>query len=120
MPYEIYKLVHLFGIFSVMIALAATIMHVLRGGTRADNPYRRGFGILHGVGIFLILLGGFGMLARIDTGFQGWVIAKLIIWLVVGAAMGLVYRGAGIARATLIALPLLGVLAAYFALYKPL
>jgi hypothetical protein len=122
MPYPVYKLIHYFGIFTVLIALAVTCFHVLRGGTRADNPARRGISIAHGLGILLILVGGFGMLARLGImqgGLPGWVIAKLIVWLLFGAAIALPYRRPASARSLLWALPLLAVLAAYFALYKP-
>jgi hypothetical protein len=122
MPYQIYKLIHFLGIFSLLVALAVAAAHVLRGGTRANNPYRRTLGIVHGIAAFLILLGGFGMLARLGVvqgGLPGWIWAKLAIWLVAGAAIALVYRGASQARTVLIAVPLLAVLAAYFALYKP-
>ena len=58
MPYAVYKLVHFLGIFTLLTAMAATCMHVMRGGTRANNPHRRALGIAHGVAAFLILLGG--------------------------------------------------------------
>jgi hypothetical protein len=121
-PYQVYKLVHFFGIFTVLVALAVTCFHAMRGGTRADNPARRGIALAHGMGMFLILLGGFGMLARlgiITAGLPSWIIAKLIIWGVLGAALALPYRVPRAARPLLWALPILGVLAAYFALYKP-
>lgn len=122
MPYQLYKLIHFLGIFMIMIVLAAACMHVLRGGTRADNPHRRTIGIVHGIASFLILLGGFGMLARLGVmqgGLPGWIYAKLVVWIVASGSIALVYRGPDLARALLIALPLLGVLAGYFALYKP-
>jgi hypothetical protein len=121
-PYQAYKLIHFLGIFSLLISVAIAGAHVLRGGTRADNPYRRTLSIVHGLASFLILLGGFGMLARLDIlqgGLPGWVWGKLVIWLLAGASMGVVYRSAGLARTVVIALPVLAVIAAYFALYKP-
>ena len=120
--YQVYKLVHYLGIFSLVIALAVTCFHVLRGGTRADNPYRKRIAMAHGLGAFLILLGGFGMLARlgiVQAGLPGWIIAKLTVWLFLGFAIILPYRAPASARPLLWALPLLAVLAAYFALYKP-
>jgi hypothetical protein len=122
MPYPIYKLIHLAGIFMVLLALAAMSIHALRGGTRAGDPHRRALAIAHGTGIFLILLGGFGMLARlgiVQGGLPGWILAKLGIWAILGAAMALAYRGRTLARLTLLAVPALAVLAAAFALYKP-
>ena len=122
MPYAVYKLIHLFGIFTVVAALAATCMHASSGGTRADNPYRRALGAAHGIATFLILLGGFGMLARlgiVQGGLPRWIYIKLAIWLLLGAAMLLPYRGKPAARLLLFALPLLTVLGAAVALYKP-
>ncbi|MGH7500717.1 MAG: hypothetical protein ACREL7_03065 [Longimicrobiales bacterium] len=122
MPYIVYKLIHYLGIFMMLTTLAATCMHVLRGGTRADNPHRRVTGAVHGVAAFLILLGGFGMLARlgiVQGGLPAWTLLKLGIWGILGLALMLAYRGAGYARLVLVAVPLLAVLAAAIALYKP-
>jgi hypothetical protein len=120
--YFVYKLIHFLGMFTLVIVLAAASMHVLRGGRRDDNPYRRAFGIVHGVSSFLIILGGFGMLARlgiVQGGLPAWVVAKLAIWLVLSGAIAFVYRGPGIARALLVSMPILVVIAAAIALYKP-
>jgi hypothetical protein len=122
MPYPVYKLIHFLGIFVVLLALAAMSMHALRGGTRASDPHRRTLAIAHGVGGFLILLGGFGMLARlgiVQAGLPGWIWAKLTIWVVVGALIALAYRTRGLARLTLLAAPVLALAAAAIALYKP-
>ena len=119
--YQIYKLIHFFGIFSTLVALAAICLHVIRNGTQADNPLRKQLAALHGGGLFLALLGGFGMLARIGISpASGWVIAKLVIWFILGASLALVYRRTTSARTVLFLLPVLAVLAAYFALYKPI
>ncbi|MGH7470632.1 MAG: hypothetical protein ACRENP_22015 [Longimicrobiales bacterium] len=120
--YEIYKLIHYFGIIVVVIAIAITCFHVLSGGTRADNPARKSIGIWHGLAMVFILVGGFGMLARlgiVQSGLPGWVIAKLIVWLLLGMAIVLPYRKPALARPVLWALPFLAVLAAFLALYKP-
>lgn len=122
MPYAAYKLIHLLGIFTMIGALVAAGMHVLRGGTRADDPYRRVLSVAHGVAAFLILLGGFGMLARMGVMHEGvpsWAKVKLVIWVALGASMALPYRGRGLARGMLIALPALLLAAAATALYKP-
>lgn len=119
--YQVYKLVHFFGIATVLIALGVTCFHAARGGTRQDNPFRRPLAIAHGTGMFLILLGGFGMLARLGlvAGLPGWIYAKLGIWVIFGALIAVPYRLRGAARPIFWALPFLIVLAAYFALYKP-
>src|SRR5215207_40641 len=122
MPYTIYKLMHFLGIFMLIAAFAATSMHVLRGGTRADNPYRRVLGVVHGIAAALILTGGFGMLARMGVmhgGLPNWIYVKLGIWFVLAGAMVVPYLGPRYARTILVAVPVLAVLAAATALYKP-
>jgi len=121
-PYTAYKLVHFLGIFALVTMLATVATHALMGGTRADAPHRRALGISFGAAMFLVLLGGFGMLSRLGiahTGLPTWVLLKLAIWTTLGVLIALPYRGRGYARAILIALPLLGVLAGATALYKP-
>jgi uncharacterized membrane protein SirB2 len=124
MPYTTYKLIHFFGIFLLIAALAASSMNAMRGGNRSDWPWRKALGASHGIAAFLILLGGFGMLARIgvmhDAGLPGWVVAKLVIWLALAAAIVMPRLGQGYAKALMAALPLLAVGAGALALFKPL
>lgn len=122
MSYIAYKLLHFLGIFTMLTALAATAMHAARGGTRADNPYRRTLGFAHGVAALLILTGGFGMLARMGAmhgALPAWVLVKLGIWVTLGGAMALPYRGRAMAKGLLVAVPLLAAAAGATALYKP-
>ena len=121
-PYATYKLVHFLGIFVAIVSVAAASVHVLRGGTRQDMPYRRWFGISHGVAMLLVLTGGFGMLARlgiVQGGLPGWIYAKLAIWVLLGAAPALAYRVRKLAPALLVLVPFLAVAAGALALYKP-
>jgi hypothetical protein len=80
-------------------------------------------GTVHGVGAFLILLGGFGMLARMGflhgSNFPGWLWAKIVIWALLSAIVLLPYRKAALARPFIVLLPLLAGVAVYMALYKP-
>ena len=122
MSYVVYKLMHFLGIFMLITALAATSMHVLRGGSRTDNPYRRMLGVAHGVAALLILTGGFGMLARMGVmhgALPNWIYVKLAIWVTLAAAMMVPYLGPRYARALLMAVPVLAVAAGATALYKP-
>jgi hypothetical protein len=121
MPYATYKLMHFFGIFIIIVVVAAASMHTLRGGSRADMPYRRWFAVAHGIAALMVLTGGFGMLARLGGmhgALPGWVYAKLVIWGALGASLFLAYRR-GNALALLIALPLLALAAGAIAIYKP-
>lgn len=124
LPYQLYKIVHILGIALLVTGLAAVTMHALTGGLRRENRARGLIAALHGTGLLLILVGGFGMLARLGfahgTMFPGWLLAKLAIWALLGAAIALPYRRPAMARPMLVAVPLLAALAAYLAVYKPL
>ena len=80
-------------------------------------------GSIHGIGAFLILLGGFGMLARLGflhgANFPGWLWVKIIVWVILSAVVLLPYRRPGLAKPFLLVLPLLAGVAVYMALYKP-
>jgi hypothetical protein len=122
--YQLYNLVHIVGIVLVMAGLGGIALTAATVG-RPDGAWtRRSIGIFHGVGVFLILLGGFGMLARLGivqgTAWPGWVWAKVGVWGVLGAAAFLPYRFRGSGWPLLLLLPVLGGLAAYMAIYKPL
>lgn len=122
-PYAVYKVVHLLGMFLLFTILGGIALHVLNGGTRESNVGRKLAGALHGVALFVILLGGFGMLARLGLvkgAFPGWIWAKLTIWVLLGAFGTLPYRRPGLAKIWLVGLPVLGALAAWFAIYKPI
>lgn len=125
-PRDLYEIVHLIGIALTMAALGATALHALEGGTRRGPRARRALIALYGAGLFLILLGGFGMLARLGiaragmAAFPGWLWAKLAVWGVLGAVMLLPYRRPAWGMPMLLLAPLLIGLATYFALYKPI
>jgi hypothetical protein len=125
-PYPFYKLVHIIGIVLAMSALGgAALVAIVGGPTEGRASPRRMLAALHGLGAFLILLGGFGMLARLGIvqgglgSFPGWLLVKIAVWAIVAAALFVPRRRPELARAVLYSLPLLGGLAAYMAIYKP-
>lgn len=58
-----------------------------------DSKPARLPGILHGVGLVLMLVAGFGLQARLELGFPPWLICKVGVWLLIGALPVLVRRG---------------------------
>lgn len=116
-----YKTIHVFAVILTFTILGGLALHAANGGSRDTNSLRKLTGILHGVGLLLILVTGFGALARLGMGggLPGWVWAKLVLWLILGAAAATFKRGPGLARLVLWLLPVLGGVAAWLALYKP-
>jgi len=79
--YRFYKILHLTGVFGMLLALGSAAA----AGPQIDLDARRRNGILHGIGMVLIIVAGFGMLSRGNLGFPGWVIVKVFLYIVVGA-----------------------------------
>ncbi len=121
--HQFYNVVHIVGIILAMSSLGGAALLAMTGGSRAEPSPRRLLASLHGLGVFLILLGGFGMLARLGIvhggGFPRWLWVKLTVWVIVAAAAFVPRRAPGLARPLLLSLPVLGGLAAYMAIYKP-
>ena len=123
MSYLAYKLVHLLGIFAMLVGLGGMAAHAAAGHSREENKSLRALMFLHGFGALVALTGGFGLLARLelesDGIFPGWLWAKIGLWLVLGGLIALPYRKQGLARWLLFVLPLVGLIGAYLANYKP-
>lgn len=118
--YETYKILHLLGLTLVILSLGGILVHVINGGSKASNTFRKGIMITHGVGLLLLLVAGFGMLVRIGIhSVPAWVGGKLVIWLALGAFVGVAYKSQSLARKLWIVVPVLVVLAAYLAIAKP-
>lgn len=127
MSYPVYKVLHLLGILTVFTALGGAAVLALRekSGTDAaeDRPVRKVLMMLHGVGLVVIVVAGFGLMARKGIGHGGdlpaWIYGKAAIWLALGAAVGFIRRSSGKALWWVVALPLLGTLAAWLAVMQP-
>ncbi|NDV62990.1 hypothetical protein G0Q06_11050 [Puniceicoccales bacterium CK1056] len=90
MPYQFYQIMHLVGVFMVFLAYGGLIV---RSATGSENKDVRRLGaITSGLGLLLILVGGFGLLARLNYGWPGWVLVKVGIWVVLGAMIVLINR----------------------------
>ena len=116
--YLTYRLIHLSGIALVLLGLGASIMHARTGG----EPAARKFAVAaHGAGLLLILVAGFGLLARMQISWPwpGWVHPKILIWLLLGAMPALIKRKPALATPFFWFTFLLFVAAAWFAGTKP-
>ena len=114
MSYEFYKILHLTGVFGLLLALGAAAA----AGPQIDSAARRRNGILHGIGMVLVAVAGFGMLSRGNLGFPGWVAVKTLLYLLVGALPMVARRRHAPLQFTLIGL-LLAFAATWIAVARP-
>jgi hypothetical protein len=119
MSYQVYKLIHILGIVLVFMALGAQAFHGANGGTKETNKLRGLVMGTHGVGMLLLLVAGFGALAKLQpmsAGLPGWLHPKLLIWVLIGAAPVILNRKPELGKVMWVVLPLLALGAAYFGL----
>jgi hypothetical protein len=121
MTIETYRLLHFAALFLTFVALGALSGQAARGGPREAWVGRRALLGLHGIGLTLGLISGFGLLARLGlTGAPpGWAWAKLLVWIALGAAPAVFSRSPRLAQAAWLALPLLGLTLAALGRFKP-
>ncbi|MDP2471797.1 MAG: hypothetical protein Q8W45_06895 [Candidatus Palauibacterales bacterium] len=119
---DVYKLVHVAGLLMVFMSLGGLALHGINGGTKDSNGARRLTTLTYGIGLLLILLGGFGWLGAtgmLSQGVPGWTWAKLAIWLTIGALLAVPAVKPELSRLVWFVAPALGVLAAWLARTKP-
>jgi len=116
-----YKVLHITGVLFLFLALGAGILRSSMAATRAEaeGSDRRLIPVTHGLALLLILVAGFGAVARLGLGFPPWVWVKMGIWLVMAVLLVVVRRTPRLAAVWWVVVPLLGAAAAYLALFKP-
>lgn len=121
LSFEFYKVFHILGVVALFTGLGGAALHAANGGTKKDNPSRKLVSVLQAVALVLLLVAGFGMLARLQlTGsWPGWVWAKVVLWVVFGALVALPGRVPASGKPLLLGLPALGALAGWLAVFKP-
>jgi hypothetical protein len=95
MSHAFYNVLHLIGVFLLLLSLGGIGLHMINGGTR-EYPFRKWVAIFHGLGLLIIFVAGFGLMARLGMVGQGawpfWIMLKLSIWLIMGVMPVLLYR----------------------------
>lgn len=119
--YSIYKVMHLTGVLMVFLSLGGVAMNAINtSGT--SIAWKKPAAITHGLGLLFSLVGGFGLLARLGIvhgGLPGWALAKLAIWVLFAAMIGILLRKPNVAKSLWAVMIVFGGLAAYLAGYKP-
>ena len=118
LSYEFYKVMHLTALFMIFSGIGAQILHYYNGGDK-NHKGRKLVGIMHGVGLLLALVAGFGLLARIGTGMQGWVVVKLVVWIALGGISFIAIRKPKLGPIVWVIVIALGLVGAVLARYKP-
>ena len=130
MSYATYKILHLLGLMLVFLSLGGLTVQALmtpalpagegkEEAAPAKPPAKAVLFALHGVGMLLLLVAGFGILAKLKLGFPAWVHPKLLIWLILGAAPVIAKKAPPARIPLLFVASLLGLAAAYLGVMKP-
>ncbi|MGK0290426.1 MAG: hypothetical protein ACI86H_001885 [bacterium] len=114
MSIEIYRVLHLSGILVLFLSLGGILI--------SDSAIlRKKLLIGHGAGLAMILVAGFGLLARkgYSIGSTPWVWGKIAIWLVLGGLVAVANRKPNLRKPLWFGVCCLGVIAVYLVVMKP-
>jgi hypothetical protein len=116
---SIYKIIHFLGIIMLFMSLGGVLVNSINR-EEGTNQWRKALKITHGIALLLILLGGFGMLARLGIlwPLPVWAIGKVIIWVMLGGLIALVLQS-DLSKLLWFVVILLGTAAAYLGIMKP-
>ncbi len=120
MPYEVYKMIHLTGIFllisGLMMAFAITSSgHILAGRIKTFSF------ATHGIGLVLILVSGFGLLARLGLAREMpmWAYVKFAIWGIFAIYISVLKRKGQLGWPLYVAMLGVFMFASWLAIFKP-
>jgi hypothetical protein len=105
-----YQILHVTGIALLVLGI---------GGMMAGGEKRKTFAMLQGIGLLVMLVSGFGLLAKLGLGYPHFAIVKTVLWVVI-AMLPVLFRKlkTPLAAEVLIVLILVGIMA-YLGLVKP-
>lgn len=114
MTYLIFKIVHLAGIMCLFASLGG-----LMAADHRKPATLRGFTALHGIGLLILFITGFGMQGTGKLGFPLWLILKIVIFFLLGASLVIFKRRLIPTKIAMTVVILLGTLAGYLAILRP-
>lgn len=121
MSYQFYKMMHLFGLMALFFGIGGLLVAHFAKIQLTKSARIMAFAT-HGIGLVALLVGGFGLLARlgiVHNGLPGWIHAKLGIWVLMAASVALIKRKGHIGWPIAVLVLGLGTTAAYIAMMKP-
>lgn len=103
-----YHILHVVGVIVLFIGIGSML-----GGNRRIG------GMLHGIGLIILLIAGFGLIAKLKLPYTSpFIIGKAVIWLALGALPAFAKKMPG--TALILLAVALGALAAYMGYTKAL
>lgn len=116
-----YKTIHVFSAMLLLFAMGGLVLRALDAKSESKTQARKLGVITHGVALLLLLVTGFGGLAKLGimASMPGWAWAKIVIWLIFGGVIALIHKRPNLLKPLWFLLPLLAGVAAWLALYKP-
>ena len=109
MSAEVYKVLHIVGVMLVFLGLGGAIVRSAGGGEKC----RKVVGITLGLGLLFVLVGGFGLIAKLKLGWPIWALVKIGIWVIIGGLLAVINRKPSAGLAIWITVIVLGAVAAY-------
>lgn len=83
MSLSFYKIFHIIGIIMLFTGIGGALVRAVLEDKA--GKLEKFVLINHGIGLLLILVAGFGQLAKIGMELSGWLVIKIVIWLLMGA-----------------------------------
>jgi len=106
---------HIVGGFLLFAAVGALCL-----AGAEDTRVRKLGAMAHGIGLLLILLTGLAIVARSGIGFPTWVWLKIGIWILMSVSLVVIRRAPGLRVPLFFLLPVLGGIAAWLAIARPI
>lgn len=119
MPPQVYHVLHITGIIMLFMGYGALLA---RSMVRNDSKELKRLGsITSGIGLVLIFVAGFGLMAKLyNNSFQSWMLIKIVIWLILGGIIVLINRVPALAKLLWWVIIAMGALAAYMVYMRPI
>ena len=116
MPIHFYQILHIAGIIMIFTGYGALLACSL---IKSDDASVRKLGsATSGIGLLLVLVAGFGMMAKLGYSITTpWLIVKLLIWFTLGGMTALINRKPELAKMLWWVILGLGLLAAIMVYY---
>jgi len=112
-----YKVLHLIGIIMLFLSIGGA---VIRAAANQQNEKLEKFVLInHGISLLIIVVAGFGLLAKLGMIFTGWVVVKIIIWLLMAVIILPIKKMPEKKSVWWYTALILGAIAAFMAIYKP-